>query len=89
MNTLQIKIMKVLYTFYDSERVGFYDHFIEDTHFNKKQLQAAIKELRAMGYVHWVRGLVCEDRTGYFGSGFVLTSEGAAAIRPHIPEYER
>lgn len=88
MNTLQIKLMKIMYSLDQHERVAFYSHFEDETGFNRKQLQVAIKELRALGYVHWVRGLAIEDHQGYYGSGFVLTFAGTTAIRPYIPQDE-
>ncbi len=86
LNNYHIRILKEMYDGYADDTVYLYSNLGRVTGFAPKVLRKNIRELRAAGLVQHVKGLIREDELGYYGSGHILTSAGADAIRPYSNE---
>lgn len=64
---------------FNDEIVHFYSELEKFTGATRKELKKEMDALRSEGLVILIRGLIAEDRSGYFGSGFMLTGDGQRA----------
>ncbi len=88
LTNVQIRILTVLVEGHDDDRVYFYGQLTKDTGFTREVLRTSMRSMREAGLVQYVRGLIREDEQGYYGSGHMITSAGADAIRRYLPKEE-
>jgi hypothetical protein len=64
--------------------VWFYSQLEERLGILKKEIQPKMIELRNEGLVELIRGLISEDESGYYGSGWVLTPKGLIEAKKYV-----
>lgn len=88
LNKNQIAILKVLSDGYGGERCYYYRYLEGDTGLDRKTLEIEIKELKKIGFVEAVRGLMTEDGE-VAGSGFTIPYRKMKEVEPLLADMKQ
>lgn len=68
------KEQKQLLECFEESQIYYYAYFIDRLKWKRAEVKIEMDELRELGYVEYIKGLL--DMDGTAGSGFMITKEG-------------